>query len=81
MSYQSLRLSDVVARKEYQCSWCGERIEKGVKHRSRAGIFEGEFQANREHLECAMAMSRYDWRENDYGYETHSHKRGTTDHQ
>ena len=77
MSYHELRSSNVLARKEHLCSWCGEKIEKGLVYRSRAGVFDREFQANREHAECAKAMESYDWNENDYGYMPHSYKRGT----
>lgn len=52
-----------VARKEYRCEWCGEKILRGEKHFKYAGMWEGDFQNYRMHLECENACSF----ENSYG--------------
>jgi hypothetical protein len=41
-----------VARKEYRCEWCGEKILKGERHFKYAGIWEGDWQNWRMHGEC-----------------------------
>lgn len=41
-----------VARKEYRCEWCGEKILKGEKHHKYVGMWEGDFQNWRMHSEC-----------------------------
>lgn len=40
------------ARKQYQCEYCFGPIPKGEKHSRWSGMFDGEFQSNRMHLEC-----------------------------
>lgn len=42
-----------MARKQYQCLWCLGPIPKGEKHSLWSGIFDGEWQNNRMHMECA----------------------------
>lgn len=58
MSYEEIRASFVKARSSYACSWCGQEIEKGERHVSRAYKFDGEFCADRMHVECLRAMER-----------------------
>jgi hypothetical protein len=41
-----------VSRKEYRCEWCGEPIPKGEKHLHYTGVWEGEWQNWRMHMEC-----------------------------
>lgn len=40
------------AAKRHRCIWCGEHIEQGERHCRQSGVFYGEFQTNRWHLEC-----------------------------
>lgn len=44
--------SIVTARKRHQCEHCGCWIEVGEKHSKTAQVWEGDFLAYREHLEC-----------------------------
>lgn len=57
MSYQEVSCKNVRGRDIYSCSWCGEKIEKGVLHQNRYYKFEGLMTSSREHLECAEAMN------------------------
>jgi hypothetical protein len=41
-----------VGRKDYRCEWCGQNIPKGEKHYHYVGIWEGDFQNWRMHVEC-----------------------------
>lgn len=50
--------STVVARKRHACEQCGQPIEVGTPHYKAAQVWEGEFSAYREHIECHKA-----WRE------------------
>lgn len=44
---------DHVARFEHQCIWCGGPIPKGEKYSLWKGVFDGEWQRNKFHKECA----------------------------
>jgi hypothetical protein len=50
-----------VARKEYRCEWCGEKIPRGQRHLKFTGMWEGDFQNWRMHLECDDARSQEDY--------------------
>jgi hypothetical protein len=41
-----------IARKGYRCIWCGDLILKGEKHVHFSGMWEGEWQNWRMHVEC-----------------------------
>jgi len=77
MSYQLLSTSSPVARKNHNCIWCGEPIEKGLKHERQVIIFEGDFQMNRFHVECGQASAKYF--EDDSEFIPGSFKRGTAE--
>lgn len=79
MSYEEISKAEPVARKEYACIWCHERIEKGEKHIHEVSKYDGDFQDMRWHMECLKAFhDSYD--KNDGGeFEPHSHNRGTND--
>ena len=47
--------STVTARKRHRCEQCGEAIEVGTAHYKAAQVWEGEFCAFREHIECNKA--------------------------
>lgn len=51
MSYALIRESWPLARKQYKCIWCGQRIEVGLKHRHEVSRYD-ELQDHRWHLEC-----------------------------
>jgi len=76
MSYQELSIKTVTGKKDYVCIWCGEQIDKGERHETRAYKFYGDFHFERTHSECAKAMVKRDWGEDD-SFEPHSYKRGT----
>lgn len=48
----------VTARKSHPCDHCRAPIEIGTNHRKVAQVFDGDFHAYREHIECYEA-----WRE------------------
>lgn len=56
MSITSLRSKEVVTRKQYQCEWCGEAIEKGDFAESRTYVYDGEMISSHQHPECYLAM-------------------------
>lgn len=58
MSWTLLSTSQPVARKEYLCEWCPERIQVGEKHAQYAGVMDGYIQNTRMHLECLDASHR-----------------------
>jgi len=41
-----------VARKDYRCEWCGQKIPKGEKHFQYTGVWQDEWQYWRMHKEC-----------------------------
>jgi hypothetical protein len=82
MSYEEISCTKPRARKEYSCSWCGEKIIRGETHQSRTYKNGGDFNSSREHTECAAAMSTLnfnDWDNMDNCYEAGEFKRGTTE--
>jgi hypothetical protein len=58
--YTEVKAKTPKARKEYRCGWCGQKIEVGLKHFSRAYVWNGDFNTDRMHLECKDAMDRSD---------------------
>lgn len=48
----------VTAAKLHRCEHCGKNIEVGEKHRRSAQVWEGDFSAYREHIECYAAWSK-----------------------
>lgn len=57
MSWHWLGETFPVARKQFQCVWCGEAIVVGEKHQRYTGTMDGEFQSSRCHMECMKAMN------------------------
>lgn len=79
MSYLLLSETKPVARKEYRCIWCPEKILKGEKHLHERSKYDGRFQDHRWHPECREAADLF-FRE--YGEEhffPHDCKRGTSE--
>ena len=75
MSYQLISEAHPVARKEYKCIWCGEKILKGEKYLYRFYKYEGDLNSGRMHLECEEAMEG----SNVESWEAGEFKRGTTE--
>jgi hypothetical protein len=48
----TLRFEQPVARKEHQCDYCLGPIPQGEQYSSWSGIYDGEMQSNKMHLEC-----------------------------
>lgn len=59
MSFTLLDEKHPIARKDYICEWCSEKILKGEKYYRYKGIYEGRFQDTCMHLECEDASSKY----------------------
>jgi hypothetical protein len=47
----------LVGNKDHRCEWCGQKIPKGDLHYQFKGLWEGEWQNWRMHLECYGAYS------------------------
>lgn len=58
MSYQLIKETFPVARKQHRCIWCGEAILIGEKHRHEISKFD-ELQDHRWHVECQEASTEY----------------------
>lgn len=52
----------VVARKKHRCAQCGAEIPIGTQHRSVVQIYDGQFAADRTHLECDVAFKDLNFR-------------------
>ncbi len=77
MSYEPISSKNVKVRKEHQCEWCGEPINKGDEAHYRAYRFEGDFNSSYSHPECRDAMNDVPiWDEND-SFTLGQFKRGT----
>jgi len=79
MSYTQLAAEHRKARKDHKCVWCGEKILKGQTYDYYAGVFDGEFQISRYHMECTGVAGEW-CRENDPwgdGFDPYQFYRGT----
>lgn len=77
MSWQILSSGHRTARKQHRCIWCGEAIEPKTRYAHTAGIFDGEFQDNKFHVECDDACARYFRDYNDDYFEPYEFARGS----
>lgn len=77
MSYTQLSNAHRKAHKQYQCIWCGELIPLHSIYHWKTGIYDGDFQTQRKHLECERATKEFDWHNNDYYFEEFEFYRGT----
>lgn len=46
------------ARKNHDCHWCNERINKGESYHIWKGIYEDDFSVFKTHPECNAAVNR-----------------------
>lgn len=60
MNYVELKNRYFLARKEYHCVWCGEKILIKEKYLSRSYLAEGDFYSDKMHIECENAMLKSD---------------------
>jgi len=69
-----------MAKREYLCIWCPEKIKAGEKYVRLVGVYDGEFQSNEFHPECHKAMERF-FAENrdETEFMPHECKRGTNE--
>lgn len=79
MSYQLLSKTSPVARKEYRCVWCPEKILVGEKHVHEVSKHDGHLQDHRWHLECSQAAESFFRKEGADEFYPHSCKRGTSE--
>lgn len=49
--------TNLTARKEHKCEWCGDKIAKGELHCQFKGKWRGEFQNWRMHGDCYVYAS------------------------
>jgi len=77
MSYQLLSETEPVARKEYHCIWCPEKILKGEKHIHESSKYDGDFQDHRWHFECIKASARFFKESGEEEFTPHACKRGS----
>lgn len=59
MSYTLLKEATVTARKQYECIWCGQKIEKGEAYIREASVYEGEMQDLKWHPDCKSDAQVY----------------------
>jgi len=79
MSKSNAWLKDILVkaiRKNRRCDWCNEWIEQGSAARYRVLVFDGEFLADYQHIECYEAMCASDM--DDWGYTPGEQDRGKT---
>ncbi len=55
--YVKLRNDTVVTRKPHKCAWCAEQIDAKSIAEYRVYIFDGDFDHDWMHSECADAMT------------------------
>jgi len=79
VSYQLLSITIPVARKEYRCVWCPEKILKGEKHIHESSKYDGRFQDHRWHPECKEASEVFFRTYGEDEFQMHACKRGTMD--
>lgn len=58
----------VTARKAHRCEHCLREIAIGEKHRKSAQVWQGQFHAYREHLDCYAAWSELNFDLRDIGH-------------
>jgi hypothetical protein len=58
MSFTFLSETKHRARKIHLCIWCNDKIIVGEFYLSQSGIYEGDFQHSKYHLECAQARDK-----------------------
>lgn len=77
MGYQLLSETQPVARNDYQCIWCPERILKGEKHIHEVSKYDGDLQDHRWHLECKKAADENFRKNEEPEFDPNSFKRGS----
>jgi hypothetical protein len=45
-------MTEQASRKQRQCIYCGEEINKGDVYARQTGVFDGRWQDNKYHPEC-----------------------------
>ena len=76
---EEIRDKQVTVRKDHQCGWCGEKINRGEKAQYRFYLWEGDPVSEWQHPEChtAMLAAPPDHPLYDGGYEMGEFHRGT----
>jgi hypothetical protein len=79
--YTGLGDKIVTAKKKHQCIWCGEKILPGEKYERQVGIYYGDFQYNKWHLECRDAWHKAsrEYFDIDGEFQPYSNKRGSAE--
>ncbi len=75
MSYLFLSRTEHVARKKHRCIWCGEQVLPGTRYVRQAGVFEGDLQADKWHLECNAAGDEYFSETGEETFDPHQNER------
>ena len=78
--YQSLTNKDVIARKEHQCDWCRQKINKGELYNYQTFIFDGDFRDWHSHLACSRVVTAiWDYCDPDDGLDSWGFDEGCAD--
>lgn len=75
MSWDLISDTRPVARKNYKCIWCGEKIPIGEKHVHTISNYCGDFQNHRFHNECNDAMDEHCSKQHDGEFEPYRNER------
>jgi hypothetical protein len=75
--YELISETEPVARKDYYCIWCPEKILRGETHCHEVSKYDGDFQDHRWHLECKKAADTYFRRYGESEFQPHECKRGS----
>jgi len=67
------------ARKQHNCSWCGEKIEPKIRYFFWIGLVDGDFGETKMHKECDEAYQKYSEDAWDQCFEMYSQPRGVFD--
>jgi hypothetical protein len=63
MNCHEMGTHEYTAHKTHTCIWCGEQISIGSRYTRQTVVCDGDFQSNRYHPECFVAMQEFASRE------------------
>ena len=78
MSYVLLSESFPRAKKQYDCIWCGQKIEVGEKYCREGSVYDGRMQNHQWHIECSLDSQRYFKESGEEEFDPYENKRPMT---